>query len=232
MEIRVPDLGGAKGVRVLELLAEPGAQIEKEQALIVVEGDKATTEIPSPVAGVLKAFTIKLGDTVDEGQVIAELDAAAPAAKAAASAPAAAAPPAVPAAAAPTKAAASPAPETNAATGAPLSAADFDCDLAVLGAGPGGYTAAFRAADLGLNVVLIERYASLGGVCLNVGCIPSKALLHAARVIDEARSFADLGIQFGAPKIDLDALRGHKNKVVSKLTAGLSGMSKQRKGYR
>lgn len=228
MEIRVPDLGGAKGVRVLELLAEPGARIEKEQTLIVVEGDKATMEIPSPSAGVLKAFTIKLGDTIDEGQVIAELDIAASEASNAKASVAASVPaPAAPAAPAPTKP--SPVPEVSAAAGAPVATADFDCDLAVLGAGPGGYTAAFRAADLGLNVVLIERYASLGGVCLNVGCIPSKALLHAARVIDEARSFADLGIQFGAPTIDLDALRQHKNKVVSKLTAGLAGMSKQRK---
>lgn len=231
MDIRVPDLGGAKGVRVLELLVQPGARVEKEQSLLVVEGDKATMEIPSPSAGVLKAFTIKLGDTVDEGQVIAQLDAAdAPAAKPAPapSAPTAVAQEAKPAAPAPM----SPAPAATAApaaTGAAISSADFDCDVAVLGAGPGGYTAAFRAADLGLNVVLIERYASLGGVCLNVGCIPSKALLHAARVIDEARSFAAHGIQFAPPTIDLDALRQHKTKVVSKLTAGLAGMSKQRK---
>jgi dihydrolipoamide dehydrogenase len=215
MDIRVPDIGGAKGVRVLELLVAPGAHVAKEASLLVVEGDKSTMEIPAPVAGVLVAFKVKVGDAVDEGQVIAEMTETA-----AANAPAV-----------PASAPAAPAPIAQAAPalGTAAVSADFDCDLAVLGSGPGGYTAAFRAADLGLNVVLIERYDTLGGVCLNVGCIPSKALLHAARVIDETKAFADLGLSFGTPKLDLDKLRKHKNGVVSKLTTGLAGMGKQRK---
>ena len=221
VEVKVPDLGGAKGVRVIELLAKPGELIAKDQALLVVEGDKATMEVPSSEAGVLRSFAVKIGDTVDEGSHIATIDAA-EAVAVAKPAPAAATVPAV-AAASP---AVTPAPV---AQGSALSDADFDCDVAVLGSGPGGYTAAFRASDLGQKVVLIERYPTLGGVCLNVGCIPSKALLHAARVIDEARAFADLGVSFGEPKIDLDQLRKHKDTVVGKLTGGLAGMSKQRK---
>jgi dihydrolipoamide dehydrogenase len=224
MDVRVPDLGGAKGVRVLELLVEPGAHVAKEASLIVVEGDKATMEIPAPTGGVLVAFKIKVGDTVDEGQIIAELTESAAAKSAAAPAPAASAP-----AVAATPVAAPVPAVAPAALISTLASADYDCDLAVLGSGPGGYTAAFRAADLGLNVVLIERYDTLGGVCLNVGCIPSKALLHAARVIDETRAFADLGLTFGTPTLDLGKLRKHKSNVVSKLTAGLAGMSKQRK---
>ena len=179
----------------------------------------------------LVAFKIKVGDTVDEGQVVAELSESASAPAASVAAPSASAPTAsaatssAPAAAA-TSAKPNPMPP---ATGTSITAADYDCDFAVLGSGPGGYTAAFRAADLGLKVVLIERYDTLGGVCLNVGCIPSKALLHAARVIDETKAFAALGLTFAPPVLDLDKLRGHKNNVVGKLTAGLSGMSKQRK---
>ncbi len=230
-EIRVPDLGGAKGVTVLELLVAPGTTVAKDTSLFVVEGDKATMEIPAPKAGVLVAFKIKVGDTVDEGQVVAELSESASAPAASVAAPSASAPTAsaatssAPAAAA-TSAKPNPMPP---ATGTSITAADYDCDFAVLGSGPGGYTAAFRAADLGLKVVLIERYDTLGGVCLNVGCIPSKALLHAARVIDETKAFAALGLTFAPPVLDLDKLRGHKNNVVGKLTAGLSGMSKQRK---
>jgi len=227
IEVKVPDLGGAKGVRVIELLAKPGELIGKDQALLVVEGDKATMEVPSNVAGVLESFAVAIGDTVDEGTHIATIKAAdaSPAVK-----PAPEAATASPAAAV----VAAPNPSTApallpAAKGAPISDADFDCDVAVLGSGPGGYTAAFRASDLGQKVVLIERYPTLGGVCLNVGCIPSKALLHAARVIDEASAFAALGISFGKPEIDLDQLRKHKDTVVGKLTGGLAGMSKQRK---
>jgi dihydrolipoamide dehydrogenase len=223
-EIRVPDLGGAKGVKVIELLAKAGDTIKKEQALFVVEGDKATMEIPSSHAGVLDALLVALGDSVDEGQVVARVQAAlSEPAKTQALAPAVSAP------ATPTTAPKLVPAPASAPTGTAPPSADFDCDLAVLGSGPGGYTAAFRAADLGLNVVLIERYPTLGGVCLNVGCIPSKALLHAARVIDETKTFADLGLSFGTPKLDLDKLRAHKNSVVSKLTNGLAGMSKQRK---
>ncbi len=231
-EIRVPDLGGAKGVTVLELLVAPGTAVAKDASLFVVEGDKATMEIPAPKDGVLVAFKIKVGDTVDEGQVVAEFSESAASTSASVASSASVTAPAAapsPVASAP---AASPSPTPNpapTATGASVSNADYDCDFAVLGSGPGGYTAAFRAADLGLNVVLIERYDTLGGVCLNVGCIPSKALLHAARVIDETKAFAALGLTFAAPVLDLDKLRAHKNNVVSKLTAGLAGMSKQRK---
>jgi dihydrolipoamide dehydrogenase len=236
-EIKVPDLGGAKGVRVIELLAKAGDVIKKDQSLLVVEGDKATMEIPATHAGTLQQFRVALGDTVDEGQVIAVMDAASSAAPAQAAQAEAAKPAASAAALAPVSTAASAAAPVAAAPvaqhaqalGTAPTESDYSCDVAVLGSGPGGYTAAFRAADLGLNVILIERYPSLGGVCLNVGCIPSKALLHAARVIDEAQAFADLGISFGKPKIDLDKLRKHKDTVVSKLTAGLAGMSKQRK---
>ncbi len=228
MDIKVPDLGGAKGVRVLELLAAAGDAIKKDASILVVEGDKATMDIPAPADGVLEAWSIKVGDTVDEGQVIARIRAASAAPASAAQVPTSAlATPAVPAPAA--------AASVTAPTSAPVAAnsfagsADFSCDVLVIGAGPGGYTAAFRAADLGQNVVLIERYPTLGGVCLNVGCIPSKALLHAARVIDEAASFDSLGISFSKPKVDLDKLRAHKNGVVSKLTGGLAGMSRARK---
>ncbi len=225
-EIKVPDLGGAKGVKVIELLANVGDTVKKDQSLFVVEGDKATMEIPSSHAGLLEALLVKVGDTVDEGQVIGKVQAGVPEAPSAAASAATKPAPAPVSVAAPGTTAPVPGPK---ATGTAPTSTDFDCDLAVLGSGPGGYTAAFRAADLGLNVVLIERYSTLGGVCLNVGCIPSKALLHGARVIDEAKAFADLGISFGAAKIDLDKLRKHKDTVVSKLTAGLAGMSKQRK---
>jgi dihydrolipoamide dehydrogenase len=221
MDIRIPDLGGAKGLRVLEILVSAGAAISKEQSLIVVEGDKATMEIPAPAAGVLAQLSVKVGDTVDEGQVIGSLQESAAFAVSAPSATTATL-------ASATAAIPIPASVASAPSSAP-SAFDYECDLAVLGSGPGGYTAAFRAADLGLKVILIERYSTLGGVCLNVGCIPSKALLHAARVIDETKAFANLGIRFSEPKIDLDQLRQHKNSVVSKLTTGLAGMSKQRK---
>ena len=231
-EIRAPDLGGAKGVTVLELLVAPGTAVAKDASLFVVEGDKATMEIPAPMAGVLVAFKIKVGDTVDEGQVVAEFSESAASTSDSVAAPASVTAPSVapsPMASAP-PAVASPTPNPSpTATGASVANADYDCDFAVLGSGPGGYTAAFRAADLGLNVVLIERYDTLGGVCLNVGCIPSKALLHAARVIDETKAFAALGLTFAPPVLDLDKLRAHKNNVVSKLTAGLAGMSKQRK---
>ena len=227
-EIRVPDLGGAKGVTVLELLVAPGATVAKDTSLFVVEGDKATMEIPAPKAGVLVAFKIKVGDIVDEGQVVAELSESASAPPASVVAAPASAPTAVTSNAPATAARSAPNPMPT-EKGASISNADYDCDFAVLGSGPGGYTAAFRAADLGLNVVLIERYDTLGGVCLNVGCIPSKALLHAARVIDETKAFAALGLTFSAPVLDLDKLRAHKNNVVGKLTAGLAGMSKQRK---
>ncbi|HEY1137304.1 MAG TPA: dihydrolipoyl dehydrogenase [Xanthomonadaceae bacterium] len=227
IEVKVPDIGDFDGIPVIEILVKPGDTVAKDQGLVTLESDKATMEVPSSAAGVVKELKVKIGDNVSEGSVIAVLEsaeaaAAAPAApKADAPAPAAAPAPA-PAASAP----ASPAPAAAASSGRK---ADVECRMLVLGAGPGGYTAAFRSADLGLDTVLVERYASLGGVCLNVGCIPSKALLHAANVIDEAAHAKDYGIDFGAPKIALDALRGYKEKVVGQLTKGLSGMAKQRK---
>ena len=225
IEIKVPDIGGHDGVPVIEVLVNVGDKVEKEQSLITLESDKATMEIPSSAAGVIKELKLKVGDEVSEGAVIAVLetsDTAAPAPAPAAPSPAAAAPKAAPAPAP----VAAPAPKAAGASGR---TADIECQLLVLGSGPGGYTAAFRGADVGLDTVLVERYETLGGVCLNVGCIPSKALLHAAAVIDEAEAMAAHGVSFGKPKIDIDKLRGFKSKVVGQLTGGLSTMAKQRK---
>ena len=223
IEVKVPDIGDFDGIPVIEILVKPGDTVAKDQGLVTLESDKATMEVPSSAAGVVKELRVKIGDNVSEGSVIAVLESAG-AAAAAPAAPKTDAP--VPAAAPAPPASAAPAPAAAAASGRK---ADIECRMLVLGAGPGGYTAAFRSADLGLDTVLVERYASLGGVCLNVGCIPSKALLHAANVIDEAAHAKDYGIDFGAPKIALDALRGYKEKVVGQLTKGLSGMAKQRK---
>ncbi len=236
IEIKVPDLGGSSDIPVIELLVKAGDVVKKDQGLVSLESDKATMEVPSPQAGTIKELKVKLGDKLSEGMLVALLEVAqgdAPA-KSAAAAPASAASSAPAAAAAPQPAAATPAPAPAPAPAVSAAAAsgrtaDFVCQVAVLGSGPGGYTAAFRAADLDQDVVLIERYAELGGVCLNVGCIPSKALLHAAKVIDEAAHAADFGVRFGAPEIDLAKLRGYKEKVVKQLTSGLAGMSKQRK---
>ena len=220
VEIKVPDIGSYKDVPVIELLAKPGDSVRVDQGLLTLESDKATMEVPSSAAGTLVEFRVKVGDSVSEGTVVAVLEAGEAAGTAKAAPPAAAA--TAPAAVAPA-AASAPAPA------APPASTDLNCQLLVLGAGPGGYTAAFRGADLGLDVILVERYPTLGGVCLNVGCIPSKALLHAARVIDEAAHAAEIGISFGDPQIDLPKLRGFKEKVVGKLTGGLAGMAKQRK---
>jgi dihydrolipoamide dehydrogenase len=220
IDIKVPDIGDFKDVAVIEVLVKPGDTIKAEQSLVTVESDKASMEIPSSAAGVVKALKVAVGDKVNEGTVLLTLEAAE-----------AAATPAAPAAA-PAPAPAAPSPASPAPTPQPASyagGADLECDLLVLGAGPGGYSAAFRAADLGLKTVLVERYPTLGGVCLNVGCIPSKALLHVAAVMDEASHFAELGIEFGPPKVDLSKLLAHKNKVVGKLTGGLSAMAKMRK---
>ena len=215
IDITVPDIGDFKDVAVIELLVKPGDTVQAEQSLITVESDKASMEIPSSRAGTVKELKLALGDRVNQGSLILTLEAAG--ASAAAPAAAAAAPAAAPAAPA--------APAAASHRGG----ADLECDLLVLGAGPGGYSAAFRAADLGLKVVLVERYAALGGVCLNVGCIPSKALLHVAAVMDEVKHFADLGVSFDAPKVELPRLLAHKNKVVGKLTGGLAAMAKMRK---
>jgi dihydrolipoamide dehydrogenase len=221
IEVKVPDIGDFKDVEVIEVLVKPGDAIDKEQSLVTLESDKATMEIPSPEAGVVKELKLKLGDKVSEGALILLLEAGAGGGEAQA------APKATGAAAPPPAAAAKPVPAP--ATGNVQTQAQHSCDVVVLGAGPGGYSAAFRAADLGLKVVLVERYPTLGGVCLNVGCIPSKALLHTAAVMDAAHALASHGIEFGAPKIDLAKLRTFKDKVVGKLTGGLAAMAKARK---
>ena len=214
IELRVPDIGDFKDVAIIELLVKPGDTVALEQSLITVESDKASMEIPATAAGVITELKVRLGDKLNQGDLIALAEGGAAAAPAPAPAPVAAAP--APAAA-------------PIATAIYTGAADLDCDVLVLGAGPGGYSAAFRAADLGLKVVLVERYATLGGVCLNVGCIPSKALLHVAAVMDEVSHMADLGVDYGAPRLDIDRLRGHKEKVIGKLTGGLAQMAKMRK---
>ena len=230
LEIKVPDIGDFDEVTVIELLVKVGDSIKLDQSLLTVESDKASMEIPSSSAGVVKAIHVKLGDKVKQGSAVLSLEAAASASISASSSPSQvtvdqakhgqAAPENVASVATP---AATPSASSFAGT------ADLDCDLLVLGAGPGGYSAAFRAADLGLKVILVERYASLGGVCLNVGCIPSKALLHVAAVMDEVSHLGALGIEFGPPVVNIDMLRSHKDKVIGKLTGGLAAMAKMRK---
>ncbi len=220
VEVKVPDIGDFKEVEVIELMVKPGDIIKVDQSLITVESDKASMEIPSSHAGVVKEVKVKVGDKVAEGSLLLLLQAQEQTASPQAPVQQAQQAP-QPQQAAPTSQAA----QISAAAGA----ADLSCDMLVLGAGPGGYSAAFRAADLGLNTVLVERYSTLGGVCLNVGCIPSKALLHVAAVIDEVASLSAHGISFGKPKIDIDQLRGWKEKVIGKMTDGLSGMAKARK---
>ncbi|MFZ2236804.1 MAG: FAD-dependent oxidoreductase, partial [Dokdonella sp.] len=238
-EVKVPDIGGFDDIPVIEVLVQVGETVKKDQGLITLESDKATMEVPSSMAGVIKELKVKVGDSVSEGSVIAIIDAADAPAESVPAAPAksatTAAAPAKPSAAVASIPASGEASKPAASGNAPKAAsdsgrkADYTCQVAVIGAGPGGYSAAFRAADLDQEVVLIERYPILGGVCLNVGCIPSKALLHAARVVDEAASMASHGISFGEPKIDLDKLRDFKKGVVGQLTKGLAGMAKQRK---
>jgi len=253
IEVKVPDIGDFDAVPVIEVLVSVGDRVEVDQGLATLESDKATMEVPSTAAGVVREIRVKVGDEVAEGAVLAILEAESDAAGD--SADAAPAPPAAKAEAqaasgeggqdrrqaAPGQEPASPRPPAAEGKAAPVASrgpaaapesgrkADIECAMLVLGAGPGGYTAAFRAADLGLDTVLVERYPALGGVCLNVGCIPSKALLHAAGVIGEAAQAADYGVDFGKPKINLDRLRAYKDKVVGQLTKGLAGMSKQRK---
>ena len=226
VEVKVPDIGDFDEVAVIELLVKPGDTIKAEQSLVTVESDKASMEIPSTHAGVVKELKVKLGDKVKQGSLILVLESTAT------SAPAgqAGSPPPQPSPG--SGEGAKPVASPVAAAGPASSysgGADIECDMLVLGAGPGGYSAAFRAADLGLKVVLVERYATLGGVCLNVGCIPSKALLHVAAVMDEVSHFEALGVSYGAPKLDLPRLKAHKDKVVGKLTGGLAAMAKMRK---
>lgn len=236
IDIKVPDIGDFAEVGVIELLVQPGDTVTVDQSLITVESDKASMEIPSSHAGVVKELKVKLGDKVAEGSVILTLEAAGEAA-AAPAAPAAA--PEVQAASA--QPASVSAPNASQSQSAPAPAApapvassyaghvDLEADVVVIGGGPGGYSAAFRAADLGLKVVLVERYKTLGGVCLNVGCIPSKALLHVAAVMDEVKHLEVAGVKFGAPEVSIDQLRAHKEKVIGKLTGGLGQMAKMRK---
>ncbi len=229
VEVKVPDIGDFKEVEVIEVMVKPGDTIKVDQSLITVESDKASMEIPASHAGRVKEVKVKIGDKVAEGSLLLILEADV----------ASAAAPSVPAAAAPSAASAAPvAPSAPASVAAPAAApsgtsyggkVDLECDMLVLGAGPGGYSAAFRAADLGLNTVMVERYATLGGVCLNVGCIPSKALLHVAAMIDEAAQMGHHGVRFAKPEIDIDQLRGYKDKVIGKMTGGLAGMARARK---
>ncbi len=237
IEVKVPNLGDFKDVEIIEVHVAIGDTVKLEGALITLETDKAAMEVPSSAAGVVKELLVKKGDRVTEGQLIVRLEGeavavpASPPAKAPASTPtsAPAAPSGSRASAAPAVSVPPPAkaiPDTAASYTGPV---DLETELLVLGAGPGGYPAAFRAADLGLKVTLVERWAVLGGVCLNVGCIPSKALLHAAKVIDDVEGMADCGLRFGEPQIDIAALRGWKDRTVGKLTGGLATLARQRK---
>src|SRR4249919_2199358 len=205
-EVKVPDIGDFKEVEVIEVLVKPGDTVSKEQSLVTLESDKATMEIPSPGAGTVRELKLKVGDKVSKGSLILLLEGEAPAQEKKPEPP-----------------------KATPSAPTPSTSADLNCDMVVLGSGPGGYSAAFRAADLGLKVVLVERYPVLGGVCLNVGCIPSKALLHTAAVMDAARALADHGVAFGEPRVDLAKLRAFKEKVVGKLTGGLAAMAKLRK---
>ena len=235
VEVKVPDIGDFKDVDVIEVNIKPGDVIENEQALMTLESDKASIEVPSDTAGTVKEVRVKAGDKVSQGTIIALVESSADAApakdapkapaKEPEKAPAQAEAKPQAAAAAATPEAAAPAPQAGSFSGN----ADIECEMLVLGSGPGGYSAAFRSADLGMKTVLVERYSTLGGVCLNVGCIPSKALLHTALVIDEADALSHHGITFGKPQIDLDKLRDFKSGVVKKLTGGLAGMAKMRK---
>lgn len=244
VEVKVPNIGDFKDVEIIELLVKPGDTIKVDQSLVTVESDKASMEIPSTNAGVVKEVKVKVGDKVNEGSLLLMVEesgaGAAPAAPGADTKPAAqigAQAVAPTAAAAPTDsyAPAHPAPAaTPSAAPAPGAASysgpvDIECEMMVLGAGPGGYSAAFRAADLGMNTVLVEKYATLGGVCLNVGCIPSKALLHVAHIMDETAHMADLGVSFAKPDVDIDKLRAYKDGVIKKMTGGLNFMAKARK---
>jgi len=228
LEIRVPDIGEFESVEVIEILIAAGDPVEIEQSLITLESDKATMEIPSTHAGTVTEICVEIGSQVSEGDLIARVEVAE---GSAAAQPPAGEPQALPRSPAQAAAPSPPAqaPQPPQASTEPLPDADLTADVVVLGAGPGGYTAAFRAADLGKKVVLVERYDSLGGVCLNVGCIPSKALLHLSEVLTEVRSLGAHGIEFGEPRIDLDKIRSFKNSVVDKLTGGLSGLAKRRK---
>ena len=211
VEVKVPDIGDFSDVPVIDLFVKVGDTIKVDDAIVTLESDKATMDVPSTVAGTVKDVLVQLGSKVSEGVVLIKVEAGVAAVNTEI------------------------APETMSTVAvAPTAAshaggADLECEMLVLGAGPGGYSAAFRSADLGMKTIIVERYATLGGVCLNVGCIPSKALLHVAAVMEEAQHASDLGVTFAAPQVDIDKLRAHKDKVVGKLTGGLAGMAKGRK---
>ncbi len=214
IEVKVPDIGDFSDVPVIDLFVKVGDSIKVDDAIATLESDKATMDVPSTVTGTVKEVLVQLGSRVSEGALLIKVEAGT---STAAAAPAAQA------------ALAATAPVTTPVAASHAGGADIECDMLVLGAGPGGYSAAFRSADLGMKTVIVERYATLGGVCLNVGCIPSKALLHVAEIIEEAQHANDLGVTFAAPQVDIDKLRAHKEKVVGKLTGGLAGMAKGRK---
>jgi dihydrolipoamide dehydrogenase len=216
VDVTLPDIGDFKDVEVIEVMVAPGDTLRPEDSMVALESDKATMEVPAPQGGVVREVKVAVGDKVSQGSLLLTLDVT--------EQPAAAAEPAV-------EAPPSPAPGSAPATSVEITSetVDLHAEVLVLGAGPGGYTAAFRAADLGKQVVLVERYSSLGGVCLNVGCIPSKALLHIAKVLDETAGMAAHGVRFGAPELDLDKIRAWKDSVVKRLTRGLSGLARQRK---
>ena len=220
IEVKVPDIGNFTDVPVIEIAVKVGDSVKAEDSLLTLESDKATLDVPSPADGVIREITVKIGDKVSEGSLIARLESTTSAAQPSPSPVAAPAPSAAPSPATPVVA-----PQAGQYQGT----ADIECEMLVFGAGPAGYSAAFRAADLGLKTVIVERYSTLGGVCLNVGCIPSKALLHVANVMEEAMELGGYGVSFAAPQIDIDKLRAHKAKVVGKLTSGLTGMAKARK---
>ncbi|HVF62699.1 MAG TPA: dihydrolipoyl dehydrogenase [Casimicrobiaceae bacterium] len=232
IEVKVPDIGDFADVSIIEVLVKPGDVVRPDDSLVTLESDKATVDVPSPAGGTVKAVAVRVGDKVSEGTVLLALEESVPSGEGRVMS----VPKSSPSATAPEKRHASSAQTSSPDHPSPLAArhasppgADIECQMLVLGAGPGGYSAAFRAADLGMKTVLVERHKTLGGVCLNVGCIPSKALLHVMAVIDETKSMADHGIAFGAPKIDLAKLAAWKDKVVGKLTGGLAGMAKARK---
>lgn len=206
IDLKIPDIGDSKDVNVAEVYVKVGDSIKKDDNLVMLETDKATMEVPATDDGIVKEVLIKVGSKVSEGSVILKLEAANSA-----------------------KAADPVATSSAHTTAVSTVSTDLDCEVLVLGAGPGGYTAAFRAADLGKKVILVEKHSTLGGVCLNVGCIPSKALLHVAKVINEAEEISHHGVSFGKPKLEIDKIRGFKDGIIKKLTGGLSGLSKQRK---
>jgi dihydrolipoamide dehydrogenase len=211
VELKIPDIGGHSGVDVIEIFVKPGDTVAVEDALLTLETDKATLDVPAAEAGVVREVLVQVGSKVSEGDAIFRLEVSESGGVASAH----------------TQTGEMPAepPVAQVHSGA----ADIECDVLVLGGGPGGYSAAFRAADLGLRTVVVERFPTLGGVCLNVGCIPSKALLHNAELMDEVMELAANGIKFTKPEIDIDALRAYKEKVIGKLTGGLAGMAKARK---